>query len=158
MPIDFQGKGQPLTQAGFDAAIARLEVSPAALWSLITVETRGFGYLPDRRPKILFERHIFHRRTDGEFDRTAPDISSPDAGGYIGNEAEYNRLARAMELNRKAALERFVELVRKAAEPPPPPRIRTKPTRGSVQRRLAGKSIRSGIKAGRAKVSDEDDA
>ena len=105
MPIDFQGKGRPLTQAGFDAAIARLEVAPAALWSLITVETRGFGYLPDRRPKILFERHIFHRRTDGEFDATAPDISSPDAGGYIGNEAEYNRLARAMELNRKAALE-----------------------------------------------------
>jgi hypothetical protein len=105
MPIDFQGKGRPLTQAGFDAALARLGVTPAALWALITVETRGFGYLPDRRPKILFERHVFHRRTDGRFGVTDPDICSPQSGGYIGDAAEYDRLARAITLNRTAALE-----------------------------------------------------
>ncbi len=64
---------------------------------------------------------------------------------------------RTQDMNRKAAVERFVELVRKAAEPPPPPRIATKPTRGAVRRRLVGKAIRSGIKAGRGKVSDEDE-
>ncbi|ESQ75593.1 alternative ribosome rescue aminoacyl-tRNA hydrolase ArfB [Asticcacaulis sp. AC402] len=65
---------------------------------------------------------------------------------------------RTQDMNRKAALERFVELVQKAAEPPPPPRIRTKPTKGSVRRRLAGKAIRAGIKAGRATPGDDDDA
>ncbi|ESQ87531.1 peptide chain release factor I [Asticcacaulis sp. AC460] len=82
-------------------------------------------------------------------------------GRRVTNDGElvlFVQVHRTQEMNRKAALERFVELVQKAAEPPPPPRIRTKPTRGSVQRRLVGKSIRSGIKAGRAKVGDEDDA
>jgi ribosome-associated protein len=62
---------------------------------------------------------------------------------------------RTQDMNRKAALERFCELVRKAAEPPPPPRKATKPTQGSVRRRLVGKAIRSGIKSNRAKVSDD---
>jgi hypothetical protein len=105
MPTEFRGKGRPLTQAGFDAALATLGVTPAALWALITVETRGFGYLPDRRPKILFERHVFHRRTGGRFDATDPDISSAVSGGYLGGAAEYDRLARAMARDRTAALE-----------------------------------------------------
>jgi ribosome-associated protein len=64
---------------------------------------------------------------------------------------------RTQEMNRKAAEERFVELVRKAAEPPPPPRIATKPTKGAVRRRLVGKAIRSRVKAGRQKVDGEDE-
>jgi ribosome-associated protein len=64
---------------------------------------------------------------------------------------------RTQEMNRKAALERFVELVRKAAEPPPPPRIKTKPTKGAVRRRLEGKAIRSTIKSHRGKVTGEDE-
>ncbi|MDI7775216.1 alternative ribosome rescue aminoacyl-tRNA hydrolase ArfB [Asticcacaulis sp. EMRT-3] len=63
---------------------------------------------------------------------------------------------RTQDMNRKAALQRFVELVQKAAEPPPPPRIKTKPTRGSVQRRLVGKAIRATVKAGRGRVDPED--
>lgn len=64
---------------------------------------------------------------------------------------------RTQDMNRKAALERFVELVQKAAEPPPPPRVKTKPTHGAVRRRLLGKAIRSGIKAGRGKVVETDE-
>ncbi len=64
---------------------------------------------------------------------------------------------RTQEMNRKAAVERFVELLRKAAEPPPPPRIKTKPTQGAVRRRLLGKSIRSTVKSNRSKVDGEDD-
>jgi ribosome-associated protein len=63
---------------------------------------------------------------------------------------------RTQDMNRKAVLERFVELLQKAAEPPPPPRIATKPTRGAVKRRLVGKSIRAGIKSNRQRP-DEDD-
>jgi len=69
------------------------------------VETLGCGYLPDRRPQILFERHIFSKQTGGEFDATAPDISNPTPGGYGPRGAhQYDRLAQAIQLNRQAAL------------------------------------------------------
>jgi ribosome-associated protein len=63
---------------------------------------------------------------------------------------------RTQDMNRKAAQERFVELLQKAAVPPPPPRIATKPTRGAVKRRLVGKSIRSAVKSNRQKPDDEE--
>jgi hypothetical protein len=75
------------------------------LWSLITVETRGCGFFADRRPQILFERHIFSKRTGGRFDAADPDISDPRAGGYLGGTREYDRLTRAMTLDRQAAVE-----------------------------------------------------
>jgi hypothetical protein len=101
----FLGKAAILTKQGFDQVIGRLDVDEASLWALLTVETRGFGYLPDRRPKILYERHIFHKRTSGLFSAANPDISSPESGGYLGGAAEYARLDRAMKLDRGAALE-----------------------------------------------------
>ena len=61
--------------------------------------------MPDRRPKILFERHIFHKRTKGRYSAAHPDISSSASGGYQGDAAEYERLERAIKLDRKAALE-----------------------------------------------------
>lgn len=102
---EFRGGAAPLTQAGFDASAGALGVDAPSLWALITVETRGFGFLPDRRPKILFERHVFHRRTGGRFSALHPDISAPVSGGYLGGAAEYARLERAMRLDRQAALD-----------------------------------------------------
>lgn len=99
------GRAAPLSQAKFDEANDALGGDAASLWALLTVETRGFGYLPDRRSKLLFERHIFHARTRGVFDGSEPDISSPVPGGYAGNAAEYPRLVRAMLRDRTAALE-----------------------------------------------------
>ncbi|MDX0595420.1 aminoacyl-tRNA hydrolase [Sinorhizobium medicae] len=58
---------------------------------------------------------------------------------------EANRF-RSQERNREDARERLKELILKAAEPPPPPRRKTKPTRGSIERRLKEKSDRSEIK------------
>ncbi|MBL3684140.1 aminoacyl-tRNA hydrolase [Sinorhizobium meliloti] len=58
---------------------------------------------------------------------------------------EANRF-RSQERNREDARERLKELILKAAEPPPPPRRKTKPTRGSIERRLKVKSGRSEIK------------
>lgn len=63
---------------------------------------------------------------------------------------------RTQEMNRRAAEARFVELLQKAAEPPPPPRIATKPTRGAVKRRLVAKAIRSTVKANRQRPEDDD--
>jgi hypothetical protein len=101
----FLGKAAPLTQRGFDEVLGVLGVDAASLWSLMTVETRGFGFLRDRRPKILFERHIFHKRTQGRYSALHPDISSSLAGGYLGDAAEYQRLEKALALDHDAALD-----------------------------------------------------
>ncbi len=63
---------------------------------------------------------------------------------------------RMQERNREDARERLVELIRKAAEPPPPPRRATRPTKGSVERRLTGKAKRSAVKAGRGSPGGDD--
>jgi ribosome-associated protein len=58
---------------------------------------------------------------------------------------------RTQAANRDDALARLRELVAAAATPPPPRRRPTRPTYGAKLRRLAGKSIRAGVKAGRAR-------
>jgi ribosome-associated protein len=47
-----------------------------------------------------------------------------------------------------------VALVREALVPPPPPRRKTRPTRGSVERRLEAKKGRSDTKRMRGRVDD----
>jgi N-acetylmuramidase/Putative peptidoglycan binding domain len=101
----FSSSGAPLTQRAFDLVRERLDVPVSTLWALLTVETRGFGYLPDRRPKVLFERHVFHKRTAGRFAASNPKLSSPEPGGYLKDGDEYTRVNAAMRLNRRVALE-----------------------------------------------------
>lgn len=62
--------------------------------------------------------------------------------------------SRSQEQNRADAVARLVELVQAVAHTPKARRA-TKPTYGSKQRRLEGKSLRSGIKAGRAKPTTD---
>lgn len=101
----FQGAAIPLTQEGLDALSVELAVPLPALWSVLAVETSGCGFLPDRRPLILFERHWFSKLTKRQFDASHPDISNPVAGGYGPRGAsQYPRLERAIALNRVAAL------------------------------------------------------
>jgi ribosome-associated protein len=60
---------------------------------------------------------------------------------------------RSQDMNRADALQRLQALVDGVAVPPKARRP-TKPTYGSKQRRLEGKSQRSAVKAGRGKVSE----
>jgi hypothetical protein len=101
----FEGAGRPLEQSGFDRAVGEVGGDDESLWSILRVETKGFGFFADRRPKILFERHVFRGRTGGQFDLSAPDLSNSQPGGYAGGPDEYTRLKRAMLLDRSAALE-----------------------------------------------------
>jgi N-acetylmuramidase-like protein/putative peptidoglycan binding protein len=103
--MEFAGNGRPLSIEGFTEATDRLGVAAAALWAVIRVETGGVGFLSDRRPQILFERHIFHKETAGVFDATASDISNAVAGEYgASGSHQYDRLAAAIALRRSAAL------------------------------------------------------
>lgn len=103
MNMPYQGTGTPITGKALQTMQQRIGCDPATLWAILTVETHGFGYLNDRRPKILFERHIFHKLTNGRYD-AYPDLSAPTPGGYIGGAAEYARLQRALALDHDAAL------------------------------------------------------
>jgi hypothetical protein len=102
----FAGPGKPLTQRGLDEAGGIVGIPNAAMWAVIQVESSGAGYIADRRPKILFERHLFHRATGGRFDSSHPNISGPTSGGYgPGGAHQYDRLAVALDLDPEAALE-----------------------------------------------------
>ncbi|MGI0523175.1 alternative ribosome rescue aminoacyl-tRNA hydrolase ArfB [Rhizobium giardinii] len=62
---------------------------------------------------------------------------------------------RSQERNREDARERLKELILKAAEPPPPPRRKTRPTMGSIERRLKEKTGRSEVKKMRGRPENE---
>lgn len=63
---------------------------------------------------------------------------------------------RSQLQNREAAERRLAQLLREAVSPPPPPRRATRPTRGSVERRLAGKRERGQVKRQRRGPADGD--
>ncbi|MDO9307403.1 MAG: alternative ribosome rescue aminoacyl-tRNA hydrolase ArfB [Mesorhizobium sp.] len=62
---------------------------------------------------------------------------------------------RLQERNREDARQRLADLVAKAAEPPPKPRRKTKPSKGAVERRLKAKSGRSTVKKMRGRVGED---
>ncbi len=104
MLLPFQGTALALSSDGLAAVASDLGVHAPEIWAVLAVETKGCGYLPDRRPQILYERHIFHRLTRGQFDDG--DISDRSPGGYGPTGAhQYDRLAAAMAKDRIAALQ-----------------------------------------------------
>lgn len=78
-----------------------------------------------------------------------PDQRITDAGVVVIKAQS----SRSQPANRLDALARLQELVDSVALPPTIRRA-TKPTFGSKQRRLEGKSLRARVKAGRQRVDD----
>lgn len=104
----------PLTLADFELAAATLRVPVAAIRAFAEVESRGSGFLPDGRPVILFERHVFRRQlvaaginlaTLSALEKSRPDICNKTPGGYGASVKEWQRLDDAVQINRTAALE-----------------------------------------------------
>jgi ribosome-associated protein len=62
---------------------------------------------------------------------------------------------RTQEQNRADARARLMVLVAKAAEPPPKPRRKTRPSKGSIERRLKAKAGRSTVKKMRGRIDDD---
>src|SRR3989442_2948435 len=93
--MDFVGKATPLSVLGVERARDRIHIGLPELWAVVRVQTRGCGFLADRRPKLLFERHIFHRETGGRFHAQPPDLSQPSAADYgAGRPQHYVTRAR----------------------------------------------------------------
>lgn len=97
----------PLTDSDFENAAEELGVEPAKIRAVDEIESAGSGFLESGEPKILFESHWFSRLTDGEYDESHPNISSPqwDRSLYEGGQKEHTRLQKAVDLDRKAALQ-----------------------------------------------------
>ena len=62
---------------------------------------------------------------------------------------------RSQDRNREDARERLKELILEANQPPPPTRRKTRPTKGSIERRLKAKTGRGEVKKQRGKVDDD---
>lgn len=58
----------------------------------------------DPVPTILFERHLFHRATQGKYDQSHSRISNPQRGGYGRKSVQYDKLVEAYELDQDSAL------------------------------------------------------
>ncbi|WP_207483115.1 N-acetylmuramidase family protein [Arenibaculum pallidiluteum] len=112
-PQAFRGPGTPLADADVARAAAALGCEPAVLSAVIAVETGGRGGFldeaPPRRPRILFEAHVFSRLTAGRWDASHPGLSRPRWGGPgtygPAGAHQHERLAHAAALNGPAALQ-----------------------------------------------------
>lgn len=96
-----------LTMAHYQEKAAHLACEWEALAAVAQVESGGRGgFGSDGRPVILFERHLFSRKTNSQYDLTNPKVSSRAPGGYPRTqEGRYEQLAEAYALNSNAALE-----------------------------------------------------
>jgi hypothetical protein len=74
----------------------------ADVQTIFEVEAAGNGFLPDGKPKILFERHWFSKLTNRIYDKLHPDISNKATGGYKGSLGEWSRFDKASKLNGQA--------------------------------------------------------
>lgn len=93
-----------------------LDLEPAVLQAVVAVETGGEAFLPDGRPKILFEGHIFWKRLS-DAGRNPQEIVAKEpkytpilyprwtTKPYKGGAKEYNRLALASEISLEIAQE-----------------------------------------------------
>ena len=81
--------------------------------------------------------------TDAQRDRLAVALGSRLVDGVLTIAASEHRQQLR---NRQAARERLAAVLRAALVPPPRPRRRTKPTRGSQERRIEAKKLRGQLK------------
>jgi hypothetical protein len=99
-----------LTDDDYARAAKALNVEVAAIKAVAEVESAGSGFLPDGRPAILYEAHIFHQHSKGAHagakDRRGVALSSPSWNralyGATGA-AQHNRYEDARALNADAA-------------------------------------------------------
>lgn len=107
IPAGFFGAAVPRSPTIYAEIADRLDAPVEHVEAVVLVEAGGQGFLLDRRPKILFERHRFNRYCGGRWAKDHPDICAPQPGGYRGGAAEFDRLDLAIDLDRDAALKSF---------------------------------------------------
>ncbi|WP_081303036.1 N-acetylmuramidase domain-containing protein [Gilliamella sp. App6-5] len=96
-----------LTDADYEEVANELGCESKALKAVGIKETKDqsfYTHLGDHVPKILFERHYFHKLTNGKYDDD-PDISNKSSFTKYGSYAkQYERLIKAYALSPREAL------------------------------------------------------
>lgn len=97
----------PLRRADFEAVAARLNCEWEAVAAVAEVESGPLGgFADDGRLIILFERHLFSRKTNSQYDASHPTISNRTPGGYPRSQADrWAQLEQAYALNPEAAMQ-----------------------------------------------------
>ncbi len=90
-----------VTERDIEEFADRLRCSVKQVKAVARVESGGSAFDRNGRPKILFERHYFHRLTEGRWS-IAP-FSNPKAGGY--GEDSWQKLADACARDPEAAFQ-----------------------------------------------------
>jgi hypothetical protein len=101
-----------ISQAQFKSSAATLNVEVASIKAVAEVESLGDGFLPNGKPKILFEPHIFWRELVSRGENPAGHVRGNEdilyqkwgEKPYGKYSAQHGRLERAMSINREAAL------------------------------------------------------
>lgn len=106
----------------------------------------------DSKVQLSFDPSTSSVLTDTQRRRILRRLRARLAGTTITVEASEQR---SQHQNRALARQRLAALLRTALAPPPPKRRPTRPTKGSVERRLTSKRRRAEIKAARRRPSDE---
>ncbi|MCU1538908.1 MAG: aminoacyl-tRNA hydrolase [Humibacillus sp.] len=106
----------------------------------------------DSRVELVFDVTTSTALTTAQRERLLAWHDGRLVGGRVTIAASEQRSQRR---NRSAARDRLAELLRDGLAPPAPVRRATRPTRGSQQRRLAGKKRRSDVKSGRGRLRPE---
>ena len=84
-----------------------------------------------------------------------PDEVNQRLVARLGAEVSVVAAERRSQLqNRRAAEDRLADLLEEALRPPPPPRVKTKPSKGSQRRRLEAKKRRGETKRLRGRPYD----
>jgi hypothetical protein len=96
-----------ISRADFEAVAGRLGCEWEAVAAVSKVESGPLGgFAADGRPIILFERHLFSRKTNHQYDATHPTVSNQTPGGYPRTQAErWAQVAEAYALDPEAALQ-----------------------------------------------------
>lgn len=88
-----------VSQDEMQAMADRLGCSVKQLKAVAIVESAGGGFDANGRPKMLYERHLFHRFTDGRY--SPSPFSQPAGGGY--SESSWGKLGMACAKDPDAA-------------------------------------------------------
>jgi len=106
----------------------------------------------DSRVQLSFDIADSYTLSDTQKERALHRLAARLDGTVLTIDASNHRSQRR---NRTDARERLAALLREAITPPPPQRRATRPSRGSVERRLTSKRHRSALKRQRERPNDQ---
>lgn len=107
----FYGDAIPMQDGDYLLASKLVNIGPAELQAVTVVETAGSPFLPDKRPDILFEAHVFGRHTGHKYNNVLDPHGKPISSDHwdrtlygAAHAWQYIRLETAMKCDAEAAV------------------------------------------------------